>query len=699
MKSLFDPSSVAVIGASREAGSVGHVLLRNVIQSRYAGKVFPVNPKADNVLGLTCYHDIRETPEPVDLAVIAVPAQRVPDVMEGCGEKETKVAVVVSAGFKEVGSGGAELERQVLQIARDHGIRVVGPNCLGVIDTHTPLNATFAANMPPRGNIALVSQSGALLTAALDWSTTQRFGFSKIVSLGNKADVDEVDMIKALQDDPHTASIALYVEGIRDGVKFVEVAKEAVKKKPITVLKSGVTEAGSRAVSSHTGSLAGSDVAYETAFKQAGILRVSGIEEFYVLAEAFSSQVIPNLQDVVVVTNAGGPGILATDACERHGVKLARMEPEIIEELRRFLPAAAGFHNPVDVLGDARAKVYSKAIRTVLSQASVGAGLVILTPQAPTEPEKTATEIVKARGLFPSKPVVAVFMGGPAVAEAESILASASVPCYPYPEQGVVALSALTRYSRELRRPLRPRPKRLKVDKEAAAAILEGVERGGRISLLGHEAKRLMTAYGIHVPKSYLASNADEAGRVADQMGYPVVLKVSSPQILHKTDVGGVRVNVNARAEVEKIFEEIIYNSGRLVTRAEIFGVEVYTMVPQGREVIIGLTRDPQFGPLIMFGAGGIYANFMKDVSFRLPPISKEEALEMIAETKIQTLLAGVRGEKPSDIESVADVLVRVSQLALDFQDRVLDMDLNPVFVYEEGKGSIAVDVKVTLSG
>ena len=699
MKSLFDPSSVAVVGASREAGSVGHELLKNVVSSKYGGKVFPVNPRADNVLGLPCYHDIREIPEPVDLAVIAVPAMRVPDVIEGCGENETKVAVVISAGFKEAGPEGAELERRVMEIARSHELRVVGPNCLGVIDTHTPLNATFAARMPPSGNVALVSQSGALLTAVLDWSHTQRFGFSKVVSLGNKADVDEVDMIKTLQDDPHTSSVALYVEGIQDGVKFVEVAREAVKKKPITVLKSGVTEAGSRAVSSHTGSLSGSEVAYDTAFKQAGILRVSGIEELYVVAEAFSSEVIPELRDIVVVTNAGGPGILATDACEKYGVKLARIEPETVEELRGFLPSAAGFHNPVDLLGDARADTYSKAIRAVLSQKSVGAALVTLTPQATTEPEKTAAGIVEARSLFPSKPVVAVFMGGPAVAEAERLLATASIPCYAYPEQGVLALSALTRYRDELNRPVKPKPERLRVDRDAAAAILRDVRKAGRISLLGVEAKSLMSAYGVPVPKSYLATSAREAGRIADEIGYPVVLKVSSPQILHKTDVRGVRVNVNARGDVETTFEEIIYNSSKLVPRAEIFGVEVYRMVPQGREVIVGLTRDPQFGPLLMFGAGGIYANFMKDVSFRLPPISGEEAVEMVAETKIYTLLAGVRGEKPSDIESVADVLVRVSQLAQDLRDQVLEMDLNPVFIYEEGKGTIAVDVKVTLSG
>ena len=696
LSAIFRPRSVAVIGASRNPGKVGHILVRNLIDTGFPGKVYPVNPKAKEILGLRCFSDVREIPDEVDLAVIAIPAPLVLDVVKACGEKGVKAVIVISAGFKETGVEGAALERQLLEVCRRYGMRMQGPNCLGVIDTHTPLNLSFAASMPRKGNIGFISQSGALGTAVLDWVLREDIGFASFVSLGNKADLNEIDFIEAMAEDPEVRVILLYVESIEEGERFVRVAREVVRKKPLIVLKGGTSTAGARAAGSHTGAMVGSFTAYKTAFKQSGVIMARSVEELFDYAIAFSTQPLPRGNSVAIVTNAGGPGILATDMCEALGVKLARLSAETLKGLREGLPPASSVHNPVDILGDARAERYRTAIEKVLDDPSVSSLLVILTPQAMTESVETAKAIVELSGGR-DKPVLAVFMGGESVEEASRYLIDHGIPCFNFPEKAVRALAALIEYAEFLERP-ESRPEFFyDVDRAAVREIVEAARREGRVVLLPHEAAGVARAYGIHVPLLRMAASMEEAMRAAEEIGYPVVLKVVSPEILHKSDVGGIVLNISSPEEVREAYRSIVTRVSRYMPRAQIYGVLVMKMVPQGRELIVGVSRDPQFGPLIMFGLGGIYVNFLRDVSFRLAPLSLEEARGMVEETKAYTLLKGVRGEKPSDINALLNIILRVSQLVTDFPE-ILEMDINPLFAYEEGRGCIAVDVKITLS-
>lgn len=696
LESLFNPSSVAVIGASRSPGKVGHEVLKNILESGYEGEVYPVNPAADTIFGRKCYPDTLSTPKAADLGIVTVPAPMVPQVAEEAGRGGVKALVIVSAGFKETGMEGSRLEGEVMAVCRRYGVRVLGPNCLGVIDTFTPLNASFAAEMPLRGEIAFISQSGALCTAVLDWSLGEGVGFSKFISLGNRADIDEADLMLAVAEDEETRVILVYIEGVEKGAKFLDVARRVTRRKPVIVLKSGITEAGARAVSSHTGSLSGSDLAYDIAFRKAGVLRVRTAEELFDLAGAFSTQPIPGGPNLVVVTNAGGPGILAADACEKHGLRMAPITADVVERLRGRLPPAAGFYNPVDVLGDAGAERYKFALETVLGSPEVDNALVILTPQAMTELEETAKVVVEVRGSFPQKPLVASFLGGVRMGRAVGVLKEGGVPNYPFPERGVQSISSLVSYGEYLRSPPSEPTPVSGVDPGRVASVF-GVVRGeGRTALTGVEALEVARAYGIPAPPAGLARTREEAVKVAGEIGYPVVLKVESPQILHKTDIGGVRLNLSSAGEVGAAFTEIVERARRYVPRAVVNGVVVQGMVAQGREMIVGVNRDVTFGPLVMFGLGGIYVNFLRDVSFRLAPLTRGDALGMIEETRAYTLLRGIRGEARSDIEAIVDVLLRVSQLVVDFGE-VEEVDINPLFVYEEGRGCVAVDTKIVL--
>jgi acetyltransferase len=697
LEELFNPSSVAVIGASRNPEKVGHQILRNLIDSGYLGQLYPVNLKEEKILGLDCFHSVTEITEKVDLTVIAIPAQYVLDVAEECGEKKVKGMIVISAGFKETGREGTELERQLVAVCQKHGIRLLGPNCLGVIDTFSPMNASFSSKMPLKGNIAFLSQSGAICTAVLDWSLSEGIGFSRFVSLGNKADLDETDLMLSLADHEDTRVILIYLEGVNDGAKWVSAARKVTRKKPVIVVKSGVSSAGARAISSHTGSMAGSDIAYDAAFRKGGVIRATTLEGLFDLALVFSSQPRLDEPNVVILTNAGGPGILATDACEKYGLRTASFGPELVNDLRLRLPLEASLHNPVDVLGDAAADRYGYALEKIMEQEDLPSVITILTPQAGTEPLQTAERICALHNRFPEKPIVASFLGGEEMREAIGLLQECGVPNYPFPERAVYALSVFSKYYRSLESPAVHDSPKYDINRNRIIEIIKGVRADRRVSLLGTEAKEVALACGIQAPLSGLARSVEEAVGLAKVMGYPVALKVISPQILHKTDIGGVMLGLPSSADVEAAFGQIMENASRFVPDAIVYGIEVQKMAPRGKEMIIGVHRDPQFGPLLMFGLGGIYVNFLKDVSFSLAPISRLEASSMIFDTKAYTLLRGIRGEKPSDIESVEEVLLRISQLVTEFPE-IEELDINPLLVYGKGKGSLALDVKITIS-
>ncbi|MEE8323619.1 MAG: acetate--CoA ligase [Candidatus Bathyarchaeia archaeon] len=693
---LFKPSSIAVIGASRTPGKVGHEVLRNIVNSGFKGRIYPINPNTSEIFGLKCYPNILDVDGNIDLCVVAVPAEIVPRIIEGIGEKKVKILIILSSGFKESGIEGAKREDAVMNVCKKHKIRVLGPNCLGIIDTNTPLNASFAPTLPRKGNIAFISQSGALGTALLDWAIEEGIGFNKIVSLGNKADINETELIQELMDDDSTKVIILYLEGVENGRQFVRVAREVTQKKPLIILKSGITSAGARAVSSHTGTLAGSDLAYTVAFEYAGVIRVTTTEELFNLAEAFSTQPIPQGPNVAIITNAGGPGILATDACEKFGLKIAPITASIVKKLREKLPSAASFFNPIDLLGDATPERYKFAIDTVLQSEEVHNALIILTSQAMTNSRETAKTIIELKRKFPEKPVVTSFLGGKRVKAAIEILEGGKIPNYAFPEKAIQALSSLYRYKEYKLSPPQKDIVQFEVNRERVKILLKKVADEGRATLKAIEAMEIINTYGISTPPLQFAATAEEAVRKTEQMGYPVVMKIESPQILHKTDIGGVKLDISSSDEVRTSFYELIGRAHIFNPRATILGVNVQKMIPSGREMIIGMNRDLTFGPMLMFGLGGIYVNFLKDVSFRLSPLSEENAWEMIKETKAYLLLRGIRGEPSSDIDSVVDVMLRVSQLVTDFT-QINEMDINPLFVYEKGKGCLALDIKMTI--
>ncbi|UCH57468.1 MAG: acetate--CoA ligase family protein [Candidatus Bathyarchaeota archaeon] len=694
---LFRPGSVAIIGASRTPGKVGYILTENVIESGFQGHIYPINPNAEEIQGLKCFSSILDVPEEVDLAVIAIPARHVPQVAEECGKKSVKALVVVSAGFKEIGREGAVLEAGLVEIGRKYGMRIQGPNCLGLIDTSTPLNLTFATAMPEKGRIGFISQSGALGTAVLDWVLAEDIGFHSFVSLGNKADLDEVDFIDALGEEDEVAVILLYLESIERGRRFIEVASRVVERKPVIILKGGTSSAGARAAGSHTGALVGSFLAYKTAFDKAGVILAESVEELFNHAITFTRQPVPMAEGIAIVTNAGGPGILATDLSEKMGLRLAGLSGETQNQLRQGLPAAAATSNPVDVLGDARADRYSFAMEKVLRDSHVNVVVVILTPQAMTESMATAEGLVELHGRFRGKPIVAVFMGGEEVGEASGHLTRHGIPCYAFPEKAIKTISALYDYARFLKEPENPPVRFRDVRPDRVREILDRVREDRRVVLLSHEAEAVVEAYGISVPDSRVAQSADAASRYAEELGFPVVLRIVSPDVLHKTDVGGVVLNLRSAEEVRNAFNGILASIARFMPRARIYGVMVYHMAPRGREMIIGMSQDVQFGPLVMFGLGGIYVNFLKDVSFRLAPLSEPEAREMMEETKAYALLKGIRGEPPSDTEALKNTILRVGQLFWYFPE-IGDMDINHVIVYGWGEGCIALDVKMTLT-
>jgi acetyl coenzyme A synthetase (ADP forming)-like protein len=694
-ESFFNPQSVAIVGASRQKGKVGHEILTNMIEAGYRGKIFPVNPQAQTIEGLRCYPDLGSIEHTPDLVIVVVSAKLVPPVMQQCAKVGAKSVIIITAGFKEAGNQGKDLEQQVVEIAKQAGIRVIGPNCLGVIVPQNRLNASFGGGLPAAGAIGYLSQSGALLTAILDMANANGIGFSKLISIGNKADIDELDTIKALGSDPDTKVVAGYLESINEGSAFVREAEKISHNKPILLMKSGGTSAGAKAASSHTGSLAGSDTGYECVFERAGIVRCNSIKQQFDYAQAFAYQPLPKGTSVAVITNAGGPGIIAADAIEQQGLTFARPSDETVNKLAVRLPPAANLYNPIDVLGDALADRYEFALDVVLDDPNVDAVLVLLTPQAMTQSAATAEAIVRVARERPAKAILACFLGAGKVAEAIRILRKGKIPQVDSPESAVEAIRVMVDYVRWCSRPKRV-VKLFPVNRRKVENIIERYFRQGIREISELESKEILEAYGFVTPKGSIAATADQAINIAKQLGYPVVLKIWSPDILHKSDVDGVQLALKGDKEVRDAFDLMMYRIPKKLPSADILGVLVQEMCGRGKEVILGMKRDPHFGPLMMFGMGGTMVEVLKDVSFYLAPLTAEEAKQMLISTKTYRMLEGVRGEEAVDIEMIAEGLQRLSQLVTEFP-QIQEMDINPLVVGPEGTTPVAVDARISV--
>ncbi|MGZ4846397.1 MAG: acetate--CoA ligase family protein [Halobacteriota archaeon] len=690
MNDFFYPRSVAVIGAAREEDKVGHSVLKNLLDANFQGELVPVNPNADEILGLKTLH----TAKKVDLAVIVVPAKIVPAVLEESTRVGVKAAIIISAGFRESGAQGAKLEAQIREIAKKYGIRIVGPNCLGIMSTGANLNASFASEYPDKGGISLISQSGAICTSFLEWAANESLGFDKLVSVGNKVDVAEAELLDYIARDPSTRVVALYVEGIDNGREFMQVSKEVSRLKPVIALKAGRTNMGAKAASSHTGALAGSDAAYDAAFKQSGILRVNSVDEFFDAAKAFSRCPIPKIPGVAIITNAGGPGVLASDASAECGVPLANFTKETIEALRNALPQESNIYNPIDILGDAKPRRYVATLEIILADQNVGGVILLLTPQAMTEPEETAN-LINSMSSHTSKPIITSFIGGKELNNAREKLTRGSAANFDSPETAVRAARNLIKF-REIATSSKGAPTQLTSGQNRAALLrLEGVRSEGRTTLTEEEGKDVLRAYGIKTPRETVVTRRDKVIQAAREIGYPIVMKVSSPDIAHKTDVGGVITGISSDRAAKNAFDQIYANINKRMPQARIGGVIIGEMV-EGEEVIVGVTCDPQFGPFITFGLGGLYVEVLKDVSHRLAPITVAEAKQMISEVRSYPILLGTRGRKALDINAVADTIVRVSQISQDFEE-IQEIEINPLMVQENG--CIAVDALVVISG
>lgn len=693
-EALFKPRAVAVIGATDKEGSVGLAIMQNL--KAFRGKVFPINPKRDEVLGLKAYPSIAATPNKVDLAVIVTPAPTVPGIIGECIAAGVKAALIISAGFKEVGPAGVELERQILEQARKAHMRIVGPNCLGIMNTAVGLNATFADAIANPGNVAFISQSGALCTAVLDWSFRENVGFSHFISVGSMLDVGWGDLIDYLGDDPDTESIVMYMESIGDARAFISAAREVAQNKPIIVIKAGRTAAAAHAAASHTGSLAGSDDALDAAFRRCGVLRVNSISDLFYMAEVLGKQPRPKGPRLTIVTNAGGPGVLATDALVQGGGELAPVSPETMAKLNEFLPAAWSHNNPIDVLGDATAERYAKALEVAAADPNSDGMLVILTPQAMTDAKATA-ELLKPYSNLHGKPLLASWMGGNAVEPGEAVLNEARIPTFGYPDTAARMFNYMWAYTDNLRS-LYQTPVLGDggvVHREQAQAIIKQVSAAGRTILTEFESKALLAAYGIPTVPTEIAADEDGAVAIAERMGYPVVIKLHSETITHKTDVGGVQLNLRDAHAVRDAFRRIHASVSARASDADFLGVTVQPMVKlDGYEVILGSSTDVQLGPVLLFGTGGQLVEVYKDRALGLPPLNTTLARRMMEGTRIYTALKGVRGRNPVNLDELEQLMVRFSYLVSE-QRRIKEIDINPLLADE--KRLIALDARVVL--
>ena len=706
---IFSPQTVAVVGASTTPGKVGHDIFQNILRGGYTGTLYPINPNARSVLSVRAYSSIAEIPDEVELAIIILPPKLALESVKESVENGVKGIVIVSAGFKEVGGKGVEIEKEIVSICKKAGVRLVGPNCLGVINplSSVRLNASFSPRMPAEGKISFISQSGALCTAVLDFAADRDFGFSKFISIGNKADVDELDLLQYLHEDIDTEVIMIYLEELRRGPEFIEAVKEITsgrRRTPVLVIKSGRTSAGARAAASHTGALAGSEAVYDSIFEQSGIIRANSINELFDFASAFTyktttalgkvSRKLPGGNRVAIVTNAGGPGIVATDMTISSGLELAQFQQQTIEQLAKHLPSTANLHNPVDVIGDAAQDRYENALTAVLKDEEVDGALVILTPQSMTNALEIAKAIVRvARGS--RKPILCCFMGVVDVSEGVKYLQQHGYPVFRFPEDAAKSFGAIYQYSKWLYRK-ELKPFKVDHDQERAKRIVnENMESGNTyVGELG--GLDLLKCYGFNVLPTELAKTPQEAADIAERIGFPVVLKIVSEQIVHKSDAGGVLVKLQNRKEVTAGFEKIVDSAEAYNSEAVIDGVLVQKMAPKGEEVIFGMNRYPTFGPLLMFGMGGIFVEVFQDVKFSLAPVGREEAVRMIHGIKGFKLLNGFRGRPKADIETLEKLLISLSDMAINHPE-IMEMDLNPLLVHPEGQGATVADCRIIL--
>ncbi len=695
---FFSPKSIAIIGASEKPG-VGKTIFYNIAK-HFKGKIYPVTPSNPTVGGLTAYKNVLDIPDSIDLAVVAAPSKFTPDVMEEVGKKGIKGAIIVSAGFKEVDEAGAKLEREVGEIAKKYNIKVIGPNCLGIMSFSKDniMNSTFLKITPKYGNIALVSQSGAICAATVEDAEAQSIGFSKVISMGNKVDMDESDVLELLAEDEDTRVIVMYLEDIRNARRFMEIARKITteNKKPIIVLKAGRTAEGAKAAASHTGALGGSDANYEAAFAQCGVIRVDTMGELFDLATAFSKQPLPD-GNVVIVSNAGGPAIISTDACSRYGLKMADIS-SIRDEIVGVIPAYGSPRNPVDIVGDADYMRFEKVLLLTLAHPNVGSVVTMCTPSATLNYDDLARVLVKMSQQFPNKTILASLMGLAEGMENRRIMSEGGIPYYLYSEPAIRTLKAMYDFKKSVDEASAKRATlQFAKDTDKIKSIFEGVRKNGRSNLLEEEGYEVLEAYGFPTPKSILCTTEQECMNAANRIGYPLVMKIVSPDIIHKSDAGGVKVGIKTDDELKNSFRTITENALKYKSDAKIKGVLVQEMVKSAKETILGASQDPTFGPVIMFGLGGIYVEVLKDVVFRIVPIDEQEAINMVESIKTIKLLKGVRGEKSSDLRAISDSLQRLSQLVVDFPE-IKEFDINPLLVLEVGKGARVVDARIILN-
>ena len=692
---LLRPKTIAVVGASSTPGKIGYSVLSNLLKSKYEGKIYPINPSADEILGLKVYKEIGDVPGSVDAAIITVPAKFVAEVTEECGKKGVKGLIIITSGFSEVGR--RDLEDEIVKIASKYGTRVLGPNIVGILSNSDKLNGSFAPFLPLAGKAALISQSGALLIA-MDASTyTRHIGFDKLISIGNMSDVDFADLIEFLDDDPAVSCITLYIEGFKDGRRFIDAAQKAHK--PIIALKAGTSAHGAAAAASHTGSLAGAAKVYGAAFTQAGVIQASGLDNLFDRTQALSLQPPMHGENLLIVTNGGGVGVLATDAAEKYGIPLKFAPEEVQLELKKHMPEFGSAKNPVDLTGMAGTEWYYDTVRYSFAHKWVDGLVVLYCETAMTNPEEIARSIKKAidDSGVKGKPVTISFVGGEESDKAMRWLVEQGIPSYGAPDLAVNAMAAL----REFGRMKANNGKAIKVcstdSHKAALDIIAKARKDGRSALTEIEAKQVFKAYGLPIAETSLATTEEEAVNLARKIGYPLVLKIVSPEILHKSDAGGVKVGITDEKGVREAYQTILKNAKAYKADANIHGIAIQEMAPKGTEIVLGSVNDPTFGPTVMFGMGGILVEVLKDVTFRVTPVDEAQAAQMLSEIRGAPILAGVRGEAPRDKAAVAETICTYSAMILDLKDEIAESDANPVLVYEEGKGIKVVDARIIL--
>ena len=689
---FFSPRGVAVIGASSHPHKLGYGVARNITQSGYPGKVHFVNPNGGHLFGHRMIASIADIPDPVDMAILVVPAPFAPDTMRQCGLRGIKATILVSGGFRETGDEGAALEEKTLRVAQEYGIRMIGPNCIGLLDTHFPLDTTFLQPPMPRpGEIAFISHSGAICAALIDWSKNQGFSFSRLISLGNQADVSETDILPLVAADEYTKVLTLYLENISDGARFIQEARQIVLQKPIIALKVGRSESGQRAAASHTGALAGTESAFDAAFEKAGVFRADTTEEIFDWARALAWSPLPQGRRVAILTNAGGPGVIAADALEDNALELSDLSAETLNALGELLPPAASVQNPVDMLASATAEDYAESLRLLLTDPNTDAALVLM-PAPPMYPAENAVSAMIPIIQASQKPTLVVLMGSEQIAEASVRLQAAKIPDYRFPERAASALAALAKRTEFLREMDGFAAPVISTDLKEAQEILANAESGTWLDT--ELADRLMNAYGISTSPIKLAPDAESAAKLGEELGFPVVMKIASPDISHKSDVGGILLNVASAVEVTEGYEMLMARVQAQRPRARLEGVHIQRMIPQGQEVIVGAVRDPQFGALMMFGSGGVEVEGLKDVAFGLAPLTARDAEKMLSKTWAGKKLAGYRNISAVDRAAVVDALRCLSQLAHDFPE-IAEIEINPLKVLEQG--FVAVDVRVKM--